>query len=161
MIQIVLENINASVISSCIRHSNILCTLNVPQDTVCPLREADTAVLLTAPTCMCLGDTTQTLRRQADQKMKTTLFSESFGGFILPQPPGSRSVQRVTCLQSWHLCQVWTGVLPVILSELHSSGHLLVALKNQLLVLLKVPCCGNSWLNLWHFEIFGIGCCLC
>lgn len=128
MIHIVLYNIYALRCSDYIisisfsiyiRDSNILCVLNVPQDTVYPLHGADTAVLLTAPTCMCLEATTQTLRRQVDQRMKTTLFSGSFGGFILPQPPGSRSVQRVTCPQSWHPCQVWTDVLPAILSELH------------------------------------------
>ena len=80
----------------------------LPQDTVYPPLEADTVVWRTAPTCMCLVATTQTLRRQGGQKMKIILFSGSFGGFILPQPPGSRSAQRVTCPQSWRQCQVRT-----------------------------------------------------
>lgn len=84
-----------------------------PQDIVYLQPGVDIAALLTAPTCMCLEATTQTLRKQVEQKMKTILFSGNFGGFILPRPPGNRSVQRGTRPQSWHLCQVWTP----------SSGH--------------------------------------
>lgn len=87
--------------------------LFLPQDIVSPPPGVDTAVLQTAPTCMCLEASTQTLRRQAGQRMKTTLFSGSSGGFILPQPPGSRSTPRVICPQSWPLCQVrdWCAAL--------------------------------------------------
>lgn len=80
----------------------------VPQDTVCHPPAVDIAVWQTAPTCTCLEATTQTLRRQAGPTTKTTLFSGSSGGFILRQPPGSRSAQRVTCPQSWPPCQVRT-----------------------------------------------------
>ncbi|MEQ2190611.1 hypothetical protein XENOCAPTIV_002017 [Xenoophorus captivus] len=34
----------------------------------------------------------------------------SSGGFILLQPPGSRSAQRATCPQSWRLCRVRADV---------------------------------------------------
>lgn len=90
--------------------------LNVPQGIASPQPAADIAVLLTAPTCTCLEATTQTSRKLAGQKMKTTLFLENFGGFILPQPLGSRSGQKATCPLSWHRCQVWTEAL---LSQLH------------------------------------------
>ncbi len=90
------------------------------QDTVYPPPGADTAVLLTALTCTYLAATTLTLRRQAAQRMKTTLFSGNFGGFILPQPPGSRFEQRVICPQNWPPCLVRTDVLALIYLEKHA-----------------------------------------
>ena len=95
--------------------SIISSVFSVPQDTVCRPPVVDTAALQTAPTCTCLEATTQILRRQAGLTMKTTLFSGSSGGFILPQPPGSRSAQRVTCPQSWPPCQVRTDVHTLVL----------------------------------------------
>lgn len=79
-----------------------------PQDTAFLLPAVDTAVQQTAPTCMCLEATTQTLMRQVAQRTKTTLCSGSSGGIILPQHPGSRSAQKGTCPRSWLLCQVRT-----------------------------------------------------
>lgn len=84
------------------------CVLECPQDTVFLQLEVVTAVLPTAAIYTCSVATIQTLTRRADRRMKTTLFSESFGAFISPLPPGNKSAQRVTCQQSWPPCQVRT-----------------------------------------------------
>lgn len=94
----------------CLYHCSSNCILNAPQDTACHRLEADTAVSPTAAIYTCLEVTIQILRKRVDRRMKTTLFSESYGAFILPQPPGSRFAQRVTCPSSWPPCQVWTNL---------------------------------------------------